>query len=86
MISVEKLDIFVIVYLDDILIYTKDPRQPHVDTIRWVVDQLRKHYLPLCQPEEISISSGWDLLLGVCSIIEKNKYKSRKNRGYERLA
>lgn len=35
----EKLDIF-IVYLDDILIYTKDPGQPHVEAVRWVLDQL----------------------------------------------
>ena len=41
----EKLDIFVIVYLDDILIYTEDPGQPHVDAVRWVLEQLRKHGL-----------------------------------------
>ena len=41
----EKLDIFVVVYLDDILIYTKDPGQPHVEAVRWVLDQLRKHSL-----------------------------------------
>ena len=41
----EKLDIFVIVYLDDILIYTKDPGQPHVEAVRWVLDQLRKYSL-----------------------------------------
>ena len=41
----EKLDIFVIVYLDDILIYTKDPGQPYVEAIRWVLDQLRKYSL-----------------------------------------
>ena len=29
----EKLDIFVIVYLNNILIYTKDPGQPHVEAI-----------------------------------------------------
>ena len=39
----EKLDIFVIVYLDDILIYTEDPGQPHVDAVHWVLEQLRKH-------------------------------------------
>ena len=41
----EKLNIFVIVYLDDILIYTKDPGQPHVEAVRWVLDQLRKYSL-----------------------------------------
>ena len=34
----EKLDIFVIVYLDNILIYIKDPGQSHVETVHWVLD------------------------------------------------
>ncbi len=41
----EKLDIFVVVYLDDILIYTEDLGQPHVEEVRWVLEQLRKHGL-----------------------------------------
>ncbi len=36
----EKLDIFVVVYLNDILVYTKDPGQPHVEFVRWVLEQL----------------------------------------------
>ena len=39
------MDIFIIVYLDDILIYTKDPGQPHVEAVFWVPDQLRKYLL-----------------------------------------
>ena len=41
----EKLDIFVIVYLDDILIYTEDPGKGHVEAVRWVLDVLRRHGL-----------------------------------------
>ena len=29
----KKLDIFIIVYLDDMLIYTKDPSQAHVNAV-----------------------------------------------------
>ena len=29
----EKLDVFIIVYLDDILIYIKDPGQLHIKTV-----------------------------------------------------
>ena len=41
----EKLDIFLIVYLDDILINTEEQGQGHVDAVRWVLDHLRKHGL-----------------------------------------
>ena len=41
----EKLDIFIIIYLDDILIYIKDPGQSHIKAVCKVLDQLRKHSL-----------------------------------------
>ena len=41
----EKLDIFVIVYLDDILIYTNDDGDGHVSVVRWVLEQLRNFLL-----------------------------------------
>ena len=41
----KKFNILVIVYLDDILIYTKDPEQPHIKIVCFVYDQLWKHYL-----------------------------------------
>lgn len=36
----KKLNIFVVMYLDDIVIYTKDSGQLHVDAIEWVLEQL----------------------------------------------
>ena len=44
-ILVEKLDFFVIMYLDNILIYNEDPGQPHVEAVRKALEQLRKHDL-----------------------------------------
>ena len=40
----KKLDIFVVVYLDNILIYTKNFRQPHIEVVCWVLDKLRRHF------------------------------------------
>ncbi len=34
----EKLDVFVIVYLDNILIYTKNEEEGYVKVIQWVLD------------------------------------------------
>ena len=34
-----------IVYLNDILIYTKDTDQVHVNAVRWVLNKLKKHSL-----------------------------------------
>ena len=41
----KKLNIFVIVYLNNIFIYTKNPTQTHINTIWWVFKELRKHGL-----------------------------------------
>ena len=41
----KMLNIFIFVYLDDILIYTKDPSQPHVEAVCRVLDQLQKYLL-----------------------------------------
>ncbi len=42
-ILVENLNIIMIVYLDDILIYTKSERKEHVEAVKWVLEQLQKH-------------------------------------------
>ncbi len=41
----EKLDVFVIVYLDNIFINTKSKRKEQVETIQWMLEQLWKHLL-----------------------------------------
>ena len=41
----EKLDIFIIVYLDDSLIYTNDDGDGHIAAIWWVLGQLSKYAL-----------------------------------------
>ena len=44
-ILIEKLNIFVIVYLDNIFIYTEDPGWGHVEALWWVLDFLKKNGL-----------------------------------------
>ena len=41
----KKLNIFVSLYLDDILIYTDDNKDGYVTAVRWVLEQLRKFSL-----------------------------------------
>ena len=41
----KKLNIFVIVYLDNIFIYTEDLGQANVNAIQWVLEELRKNSL-----------------------------------------
>ncbi len=41
----EELDIFLIVYFDDILIYTKSKGKKHMEAVQWVLEQLQKHLL-----------------------------------------
>ena len=39
----KKLDIIVIVYLDNIFIHTKDPGQPLVNAVWWIFKKLKKN-------------------------------------------
>ena len=41
----EKLDIFIIIYLNDILIYNKNLDQSRIEVIQWVLDHLKKNGL-----------------------------------------
>ena len=41
----EKLDIFVIMYLNDILIYTENAGQGYMEAVQWVSGEFRKHGL-----------------------------------------
>lgn len=41
----EKLDVVLIMYLDDILIYTKDPGHGHIEAVWWILENFRKHGL-----------------------------------------
>ena len=41
----EKLNIFVIVYLDNILIYIDNDGDGHIAAVRWVLRQFRKYSL-----------------------------------------
>ena len=41
----EKLNDFVIVYLEDIFIYTKDDSQGHVEVVQYMLDILQKNGL-----------------------------------------
>ena len=42
--QLRKLDIFLTIYLNNILIYTKDPDYLHANVIHWVLDQLQKYF------------------------------------------
>ena len=44
-IFMKKLNIFVIMNLDNIFIYTEDESKSHIQAVRWVLDQLRKFLL-----------------------------------------
>lgn len=72
-----------IVYLDDILIYFENLRQPNVDIIRWVFNQLWKHILlatlKKCQFHKNEIFLGGYVVLIKRISIEAKKIKIVKN-------
>ena len=41
----EKFNVFLIIYLDDIFIYSKNKGQGHMEGVQWVLDPLQKNRL-----------------------------------------
>ena len=79
----EKLEIFVIVYLDDILIYTENPDQGHIKAVKWVLDVLRRHglfaNLKKCQFHKDKICFLGYIVLAQGVRIEDEQIKAVKN-------
>ena len=79
----KKFDIFVIVYLNDILIYTKNPGQGHVKAVRWVLDVLMRHglfaNLKKCQFCKDKISFLGYIVLAQGVKMEDEQIKAVKN-------
>ena len=73
----KKLDIFVIVYLDDVLIYTKYPGQPDVKAVRWVLDQLRMHSL-FANPKKCRFYQDEVRFLGYVVLLKKISIEAEK--------
>ena len=81
----KKLDIFVIVYLDDIFIYTDDDGNRYVTAIWWVLEQLRKFLLnanlKMCQ-----FYSERNLVPRLCGVLKKHLHGRQKNWDSEAMA
>ena len=61
----EKLDVFVIVYLNDIFIYTNKKRAKHEEAVQWVLEKLQKYGLYTNRKKchfSIKEIHFWDLL------------------------
>ena len=41
----KKVNVFVIIYLDYIFIYTENKRKEYIEAIRWILNPLQKHSL-----------------------------------------
>ena len=75
----EKLDVFVIVYLKNILIYTEKTGQPYIEAVYWVLDQLQTHWLFANLKKYCSIKTRSDFL-ATLSWSREFKWRKRKSR------
>jgi hypothetical protein len=72
------LDKFVIVFLDDILIYSKSEEE-HEQHLRMVLQVLREHQL-VCKVEQVLILPATDSLFGSYHFQGRNSCGSRKDK------
>ena len=73
----KKLNIFVIIYLNDILIYIKDLGQSYIETVRWVLDILRRHRL-FANLKKCQFYKDEVCFLGYIVLVQKVKIKDEQ--------
>ena len=79
----QKLEVFVIVYLNDIFIFTKDVGQGHVEAVRKVLDVLRRQKL-FANPKKYQFYKNEVCFLGCIVLVqavrmEDKQIKATKN-------
>ncbi len=79
-ILVEKLDIFMIVYLNNILIYTESEGKDHVETVWWVLEPSKAFII--CQPKKVSILPGKGEILRLHRFSSKHPNRRGMNQGH----
>ena len=72
-------------YLDDILIYTDDDGDGHVIAVR-VGSRATQEVLAVCQPKEVLVLSGRDLVPRLYTILKKHPHGEQKNRDSQVVA
>ena len=73
----KKLNIFIIIYLDNIFIYTKNSKQPHVKAVCWVLNQFWKHSL-LANLKKCQFHQNKNCFLEYIILLKKISIKVKK--------
>ncbi len=77
MILVEKLDVFVIIYLDNIFIYIKNEEKGHLEGFKLITETLI-----VCQIEKMLVPSGRIEIFWLHYLLLRHLNGRRANQGY----
>lgn len=87
--DLEKVDFFVIMHLDDILIYLKYPGQLHIKAVCWVLKKLWKHgfyrNLKNCQIHKAEVQFLGFVILAQRIKLEEKRIEVIKNWSESKL-
>ncbi len=78
----EKLDIFIIVYLDDIFIYTESEGGKKIRGSRLMGVRAATKAFVICQPQKVSIPSEKDEVSRLYCLLSRYSNRRKMNQSY----